>query len=290
MQATVLIEAVSHRASVVSVTRRASNWLSTRLEELGRSDLNVYGGVTRLYPTGEVDADRAPIFTARSVADGERVVLNVAKRVGGTFTTSSMRAAQSAATSEGTQPQASEQDVEVAMLLQQIEGLTKELGAARQQIEGLSKDLSLARQRASKTRKQQRVEGTPMRPGRYFIDATEDMRHRITMTWAEQIHAEQKDELPLAPFTFSESFAASVEEVAGVDATLRDKIARACVRVLTRQEREAHRLGADRADGASAWRSYVEQKAASARRLHYWTMPGGAIELAHVVLHDDYRI
>lgn len=162
--ATVLIEAVSHRASVVSVTRRVSNWLSTRLEELGRSDLNVYGGATRLYPTGEVDADRAPIFTARSVADGERVVLNVSKRVGGTFTTSSMRAAQSAATSEGTQLQASEQDVEVAMLRQQIEGLTKELGAARQQIEGLSKDLSLARQRASKTRKQQRVEGTSTQP------------------------------------------------------------------------------------------------------------------------------
>ena len=74
------------------------------------------------------------------------------------------------------------------------------------------------------------------------------------------------------------------------DPALRDKIARACVRVLTRQDRDAHRLGPEREDGASAWRSYVEQKAASARRLHYWTLPGGAIELARVVLHDDYRI
>lgn len=41
--ATELIDAISQRADVVSVTQQASNWLSTRLEELGRSDLNVYG-------------------------------------------------------------------------------------------------------------------------------------------------------------------------------------------------------------------------------------------------------
>lgn len=86
--ATELIDAISQRADVVSVTQQASNWLSTRLEELGRSDLNVYGGATRLYPTGPLDADLAPIFTARTEADGVLVVANVSKRVGGTFTTS----------------------------------------------------------------------------------------------------------------------------------------------------------------------------------------------------------
>lgn len=281
-----LIDAISHRADVVAVTQQASNWLSTRLEELGRSDLNVYGGATRLYPTGPLDADLAPIFTARTEADGIRVVANVSNRVGGTFTTSTPEPEAVPAPT----PQLTENDAEIARLRLQAEGLAMELTAARQQIEGLSKELSTARQLASKTRKQQRTADLPMRLGRYFIDTCEDMHYRITTTWAEQIPAEQKVELPLAPFTFSGTFAASVEEVAGTDPALRDKIARACVRVLTRQDRDAHRLGPEREDGASAWRSYVEQKAASARRLHYWAMPGGAIELARVVLHDDYRI
>lgn len=281
-----LIDAVSHRADVMAVTQQASNWLSTRLEELGHSDLTVYGGATRLYPTGTSDPELAPIFTARSEADGMRVIENVSRRVGGTFTTTTPVSGPPSAS----QQPPSDDDPELIKLRQHAAGLANELSAARQQIEGLGKELSAARQAASKARKQSRTGEVPVRLGRYFLDVTEDMRFRITTTWAEQIPAEQKDELPLASFTFADTFADSVEEVAGADAALRDKIARACVRVLTRQDRDAHRLGPEREDGASAWRSYVEQKAASARRLHYWTVPGGAIELARVVLHDDYRI
>lgn len=128
------------------------------------------------------------------------------------------------------------------------------------------------------------------RPSRFFLDTSDDIQYRIRTTWAEQVPAEQKPDLPLPELTLGEEFAASVEEVAGADATLRDKIARACVRVLTRQDRDAHKLGEERDVGAVAWRSYVEQKSPSARRVHYWTVPGGTIVLARIVRHDDYRI
>jgi hypothetical protein len=40
-------------------------------------------------------------------------------------------------------------------------------------------------------------------------------------------------------------------------------------------------------DGARCQRAYIEQKTPQARRLHYWALRGGGIELSRVVTHDD---
>lgn len=62
--------------------------------------------------------------------------------------------------------------------------------------------------------------------------------------------------------------------------------------------RDLHRLrsgeGGDdayvvRADGSRCWRSAIEQSTPGARRLRYWELPGGAVELSRVVHHDDTR-
>lgn len=62
--------------------------------------------------------------------------------------------------------------------------------------------------------------------------------------------------------------------------------------------REAHQLrtgtGCDdpfvsRADGANCWRVSLQIKTPSARRLHFWQLNDGSIELASVRLHDDVR-
>ncbi len=45
-----------------------------------------------------------------------------------------------------------------------------------------------------------------------------------------------------------------------------------------------------REDGAKAWRCNVQTRTAAARRLHYWELPGGGVELAKLVYHDDYSI
>ncbi|MGW9630247.1 hypothetical protein ACWGST_06050 [Agromyces sp. NPDC055520] len=79
------------------------------------------------------------------------------------------------------------------------------------------------------------------------------------------------------------------------------KAMKAAVDVLTSRAermpgRDAHRLrSADaggspdvtRADGAYCMRVAIEQNTPAARRLHYWMLPGGEIELSRVVSHDD---
>jgi hypothetical protein len=44
-----------------------------------------------------------------------------------------------------------------------------------------------------------------------------------------------------------------------------------------------------RDDGATCFRVAVEKNVAAARRLHFWKLPDGAIELSRVVVHDDYK-
>jgi len=44
------------------------------------------------------------------------------------------------------------------------------------------------------------------------------------------------------------------------------------------------------ADGAEAYRAYLEAKTPAARRLHYWVLPSGGVELASVNVHDDFQI
>lgn len=45
-----------------------------------------------------------------------------------------------------------------------------------------------------------------------------------------------------------------------------------------------------RRDGATAHRVSIEQNSPAARRLHYWVLPDGSVELASVNLHDDMTI
>ena len=129
-------------------------------------------------------------------------------------------------------------------------------------------------------------------------DETSWLRHEITATWAARTQASEKREHPLAEYIFGPRFLASARTLG--DQYI-EKILRGVVDVLTDRAadipgRELHRLregqgGSDpyvtRADGAICWRVSLESNTASARRLHYWQLPGGVIELSRVVLHDD---
>lgn len=92
------------------------------------------------------------------------------------------------------------------------------------------------------------------------------------------------------------------ESLAGLDDGYLAKAFKACVDAVTGRIRElparnVHPLrsgvGANSADvvrdsdGARCLRAYIEQNTASARRLHYWTLPDGGVELCRVVLHGD---
>ncbi len=70
------------------------------------------------------------------------------------------------------------------------------------------------------------------------------------------------------------------------------------VGLLSRREDHELRTGAGAndpqrtraSDGAKARRCYIEQRTASARRLHYWVIENGSVELASVNVHDDMNI
>lgn len=124
------------------------------------------------------------------------------------------------------------------------------------------------------------------------------LRHEITSTWAARTLASDKKTHPLADYIVGPQFLASVRALGN---NYTEKVFRGVVDALTDRAaditgRQLHRLregqgGSDayvtRSDGASCWRLSLEVNAASARRLHYWKLPGGAIELSRVALHDD---
>lgn len=124
------------------------------------------------------------------------------------------------------------------------------------------------------------------------------LRYEVLTTWANRTIASDKSRHPLTDYTVGPRF---IESLSTLDDGQLDKALRAVIDVLTGRVaeipgRQLHRLregdgGSDpyviRPDGASCWRASIEVNAPSARRLHYWQLPGGAIELSRVVLHDD---
>lgn len=132
-----------------------------------------------------------------------------------------------------------------------------------------------------------------------WADADSWLRHEIYLAWIERFPPADRGEWPLlAGFVLLDQFAESLEAL--TDGQL-SKALKASVDVLTGRVkslagRRLHPLrtgnGASaaeqvRADGARCMRVAVEQNAPAARRLHYWILPDGGIELSRVVTHDD---
>lgn len=135
-----------------------------------------------------------------------------------------------------------------------------------------------------------------------FVSAGERLRHDLYLAWAKNIPASDKAGQALPPdWKAGPEFAASLYGFTepGVVA----KALKAAVEVLTgtagrNAAREVHplraTLGADsaqlvREDGAKCFRAAIEQNVASARRLHFWRLPDGSVELSRVVVHDDFK-
>nr|WP_274637370.1 hypothetical protein [Microbacterium bovistercoris] len=132
-----------------------------------------------------------------------------------------------------------------------------------------------------------------------WLSGDEWVRHEIYLAWVERVSASDREGWPLADYAVGDRFAASLEQL---DDQQFAKALRACVDAITGRirevaSREAHPLragdGGDDpdvvrlADGAKCWRAYIEQNTPAARRLHYWVLPGGGIELGRIVVHDD---
>lgn len=188
--------------------------------------------------------------------------------------------------------------------------LFDELGSVREQRRTASKELETLRtevRRASRFAERLQAENTGLRAelGRsagdesLFTDPLEQLRFEVYQAWARRIPAAQKGELPLATWTVGPDFLDTLT----MEALSRPKVVDVIVEVLTGlvyevAGREAHQLrtgtGGDdpyrtRVDGATCWRVSLQVRSPSARRLHYWQLNDGSIELASIRLHDDFR-
>ena len=128
-----------------------------------------------------------------------------------------------------------------------------------------------------------------------FADPERQLRWELQRTWVETTRPEDKATWPLpASYRIGPAMADSLRTVQGVS---RDRVLRVAVAVLTgRGVDEDHVLrrgdagnapAVTREDGAVCRRAPLQQKTPSARRLSYWRLPDGTIELSRVALHDD---
>lgn len=189
-------------------------------------------------------------------------------------------------------------ELEVDRLLGRVGELTERLDRSERRAEQQATALRKARQEAARLRRRLGDAGMEVPEERYFTDDEEQLRFEVLSEWARAIPAAEKAGRPLAEYTLGPRFLPSLTDLEGVS---RDRVVWTLVMVLTGLAPEmnglqVHRLrtgsGGDdpvrlRDDGAVCWRVSLQVNTPSARRLHYWKLPGGSYELSRVVLHDD---
>lgn len=133
--------------------------------------------------------------------------------------------------------------------------------------------------------------------GDAFSDPEEQLRFEVYLAWARRIPPSDKAARPLREYDVGPNFLTALDQLEGVS---RSKVCDVIVEVLTKLAREIdgrdlHQLreGAGggsgvrrREDGATCWRVALQRESASARRLHFWELPGDRVELSRVGLHD----
>ena len=173
--------------------------------------------------------------------------------------------------------------------------LTRAVKAARRQKQDQARELRAYRDRIAHLESQLR--GT----GRYD-DAEQQFRHEVRLAWEASCVGNDRDTWPLSQdYLVGAFFLSSLEALAGI---ARAKVVEVCAEVLcgraaTQVGREVHPLRTAEAgdapqrlreDAAKAFRASLQVSTPSARRLHYWRLPDGRLELSKVGVHDDLTI
>lgn len=183
----------------------------------------------------------------------------------------------------------------------ELDGFRQEVRLLRQQrvnLEGRIGHLErlLADQRA-RLRKTRRSRADAVGP--VFADAEQGFRHAVTTAWATRTPATEQAAVPLPEFRIGRPFLPSLDRLEGITVA---KVADVVFEIVTGRakalsSRELHHYRESEAggaptvqrpeDGAVLWRANLQTKSASARRIHFWQLPGGEVELWHVGTHDE---
>ncbi|MFC6152497.1 hypothetical protein [Nocardioides yefusunii] len=182
---------------------------------------------------------------------------------------------------------------EFAALLQEFALLERERARLETRVESLNEQLRDQRSQLRKAVAERAADAPAV-----FADPEFGFRHAVLGAWARRIPVAEQASVPLGDFRIGEQFLASVERLG---ASYRDKVLSVTVEIVcglapSLPSREVHRYRESesggspyvtRADGAALWRASLQAGTAAARRIHYWILPGGLVELCHVGVHDE---
>lgn len=183
----------------------------------------------------------------------------------------------------------------VADMEERVSRLERELAAARTS----AREARQQARKASKELESSRSERARVTSG-LFADPVEQFRHEVYVAWAERTTADDKRTHHWREFTVGANFLATLDELKGVD---RAKVAEVVADIVSGRVEQmnaramhvlrtgpgAHDPAVSRAQGETCWRVSLQHKTASARRLHFWRLTDGSVELSSVRLHDDMR-
>ena len=191
---------------------------------------------------------------------------------------------------------ASEEELALARRLEHVEAerdrLARELRELRRREQELRKRLRLVKENGGGAA----FELDPLRSPAAFLAAL----HRTI----DQLHAGGDQGLQPQLVRLHPRFLESARDLEGIST---ERLLQVCAHVVSGHAAHLHGLqvhplrsgegGAEQrvraADGARAWRCSLQVNTPSARRLHWWSLPGvagGALELAVVGVHDSFDI
>jgi hypothetical protein len=196
---------------------------------------------------------------------------------------------------------------DIASLTTQIASTEAELLAVFAEKESLKRILQ-ERQRSTTAARRKTATRDPnrstTRSRRDRWSTNEDwFNEEIRRVWISRYKPQERsDQFPLdfSKYSFGPLFFDSVKDDSLTEDELR-KAVRVIVDIVTGRESESrqnrvHALRESespsapqrtRDDGSKGWRANIEDRTPQARRLHYWKLPTGEIQLAKIAKHDD---
>lgn len=272
------------------------------LSDVMPEELRVYGGATRLYwpnATANDPGSDHPLFITPTDADGPRSLTRIVDTLcesgymqpdegdEGPDIVPPWLAPAKGVAPKGQQREADEARrlrAENARLRERNTDLAAEVAGLRKQVRSLSD-------------RNEELEAV-VHSRSVYDDPAEQLEHEIWLAWMHAYSESDRKQHPLATYRFGPRFVESVDSIEGVE---REKIVATCVDVLTRRAwqingRQARQMRTSEEGGspvrvrvhdqATAWRCNLQTASPSARRLMWWEVPDGTIELAIVALHD----
>jgi len=179
--------------------------------------------------------------------------------------------------------------------LAEVERLQADLAAARAALSAANADNTRLRRDNRRLTDQVADLSARERGLGVYADPVQQLRHEIWTGWLHALTEHDRDRYPLAGYTLGPDLLPSVQALNDADRAraVQALTDTACGLVWDLPSRNPHRQKPPaaepvvRADGATAWRCYIQQNTPSARRLVWWRYPDGRIEFAKIALHDD---